>query len=179
MSKKFDKKTYGKQYRADHQDEAKEYQKQYRKAHQQESQQYQQIYRKKTKEIAKQYKKEWFQKNKSKINEAAKERRKVDLQFKLAHYLRSRLRKALQQNYKSGSAVRDLGCTIPELKQYLEVRFKPGMTWDNYGEWHIDHIIPLASFNLQNPKQLLKAVHYTNLQPLWGLENILKKDKIT
>jgi hypothetical protein len=53
------------------------------------------------------------------------------------------------------------------------------MSWANYGEWHIDHKTPLSSFNLQDREQFLKAVHYTNLQPLWALDNLRKNDKLT
>lgn len=103
-------------------------------------------------------------------------RRKIDLNFKLKDYLRKRLNSALKANQKSGSAVRNLGCSIEQFKQYLESKFQPGMTWENYGKygWHIDHIKPLASFDLTNRDQLLQAVHYTNLQPLWACDNLSK-----
>ena len=60
---------------------------------------------------------------------------------------------------------------------YLTTKFKPDMTWENYGQWHIDHIRPLSSFNLSDFSQLSTACHYTNLQPLWANENIRKGDK--
>lgn len=96
--------------------------------------------------------------------------------------LRGRLCNALKGSKKHGSAVRDLGCSIEELKQHLERQFYSHpdtgemMTWENYGKygWHIDHIIPLVSFNLGNRDQLLKACHYTNLQPLWAIDNLKK-----
>ena len=105
---------------------------------------------------------------------------KTDIQYKLSCRLRSRLRCALQGNYKSGSAVADLGCSIDELKMYLESKFQTDMTWDNwsYEGWHIDHIVPLASFDLTDRKQLLLACHYTNLQPLWAIDNLSKGDSI-
>ena len=62
----------------------------------------------------------------------------------LSSRLRGRLNKALRGEYKAGSAVLDLGCSIQELKRHLERQFAAGMSWDNYGEWHIDHIRPLA-----------------------------------
>lgn len=101
---------------------------------------------------------------------------KEDVKFKIAKYLRNRLSNSLKRNTKNGSAVKDLGCSLEELKQYLESKFQNEMTWDNYGSWHIDHIIPLASFDLSNREELLKACHYSNLQPLWALDN-LKKGK--
>jgi len=103
-----------------------------------------------------------------------KSRRREDPVYRLQCNLRCRFRNALKRNFKSGSAVRDLGCTIPELKLYLEARFAPGMTWDNYGAWHVDHIKPLASFDLTDREQLLRACHYTNLQPLWAGDNLRK-----
>ena len=128
------------------------------------------------------YNKAYFAKNKAAIIEKRKDyyrnRRKNDLGFKLAHYLRCRITKAIGNNQKAGSAVKDLGCSIDELKAYLESKFQAGMTWDNYGEWHIDHIKPLASFNLTNREDFLKAAHYTNLQPLWAEDNLRKNDSI-
>lgn len=96
--------------------------------------------------------------------------------------LRNRINRAIKYNYKSGSAIRDLGCSIEFLIYYLEQKFYKNpytgenMTWKNRGlyGWHIDHIIPLSSFNLMNRKQFLRACHYTNLQPLWAKENLLK-----
>ena len=97
-------------------------------------------------------------------------------QYKLSVLLRSRLHISLKNTAKVGSAVKDLGCSINELKSYLESKFQPGMTWNNHGQygWHIDHIKPLASFDLTDRKQLLEACHYTNLQPMWWHENLSK-----
>ena len=91
-----------------------------------------------------------------------------------------RLNTALNGNYKSGSAVKNLGCTIEQLKQHLESKFQPEMSWDNWTTdgWHIDHIKPLASFDLTDKNQLLEACHYTNLQPMWAKDNLSKSDKI-
>ena len=118
--------------------------------------------------------------NKGKRNKHLKHKLKTDSQFKLSCYLRGRLRSAIKGNFKAGSAVKDLGCSIEELKQHLESKFSPGMTWDNWTTdgWHIDHIKPLASFDLTDRKQLLEACHYTNLQPLWAKDNLTKNDKI-
>lgn len=97
-----------------------------------------------------------------------------DPEYRLARLLRKRLWRAIQGDYKSGSAVKDLGCSVLELKKYLEKQFKTGMSWKNYGLWHIDHIIPLIKFDLTDRSQLLKAVNFSNLQPLWAVENLTK-----
>ena len=126
-----------------------------------------------------------YRNNKEKYTEYqrqyAKNRKKTDINYKLKHNLRTRLRCAIKGNHKNGSAVKDLGCTISELKIYLESKFLPGMTWDNWSQngWHIDHIIPLSSFDLTNREEFLKASHYTNLQPLDSYINrFIKRDKI-
>ena len=83
---------------------------------------------------------------------------------------------AIKNNFKAGSAVNDLGCSIDFLYKYLEVKFQPGMTWKNWGRkgWHIDHVTPLDWFDLANREQFLTANHYTNLQPLWWKDNLSK-----
>jgi hypothetical protein len=103
-----------------------------------------------------------------------------DVNYKLNVSMRSRLHISIKNGYKSGSAVKDLGCTIPELKIHLEKQFKEGMSWSNWSKngWHIDHINPLDNFNLLNREELLKAVNYKNLQPLWAEENLIKSNKI-
>mgnify|MGYP001602947199 CR=1 FL=1 len=103
-----------------------------------------------------------------------------DIQYKIACRLRGRLKDAIKGNAKVGSAILSLGCSISELKVYLENYFTIGMNWNNYGKdgWHIDHILPVTSFDLTNVEQLKKACHFTNLQPLWAVDNIKKGNKI-
>ena len=105
-------------------------------------------------------------------------RRSLDLNFRLAHNLRTRISRAIIKGQKSGSAIRDLGCTIPEFRVHIERLFKDGMSWENYGQWHLDHIRPLRSFDLTNREKFLQAAHYTNYQPLWALENMIKNGKL-
>lgn len=90
--------------------------------------------------------------------------------------LRARLWAALKDICKSESTLKLLGCTIEELKTHIENQFQPGMTWENwsYYGWHIDHIRPCTSFNLTDPIQQKQCFHYSNLQPLWSEENLLK-----
>lgn len=108
-----------------------------------------------------------------------KERSNSDPNYKLARNLRRRLHDFLSGKLKTISAVKDLGCTINELKLHIESKFQDGMSWSNYGifGWHIDHIRPLSNFNLLDKNEALKAVHYTNLQPLWAKDNLSKGAK--
>ena len=123
--------------------------------------------------------KKYREANKDKINKHQRERKQNDIQFRLACNLRGRFYKALKNNQKSGSAVSDLGCSIEELKFHLETKFQLGMTWENWSPtgWHVDHILPLASFDLTDRGQFLKACHYTDLQSLWAKDNLKKSNK--
>lgn len=120
-------------------------------------------------------------------HEARMVRLKTDIQFKLRESLRTRLRIAIKDCAKRGSAVSDLGCSIAEFKSYLESRFYPHpnsgeiMGWNNWSlmGWHIDHIKPLKLFDLTDPIQFKAACHYSNLQPLWANENWAKNSRVT
>ena len=103
-------------------------------------------------------------------------RSKVDYEYRLSRNLRSRLNLAIRNNYIGGKAVRELGCSVKEFKQYLESKFQPGMMWENYGPkgWHIDHIKPLASFDLTKEEEIKVACNYINLQPMWAKDNLSK-----
>ncbi len=95
-----------------------------------------------------------------------------------ARDLRGRLANIIQAviNKRKNSAIKSLvGCTHNELAQHLSNRFTSQMTWGNYGEWVVDHIIPLSLFDLSNKEEVLRANHYTNLQPLWSSKNIAEK----
>jgi hypothetical protein len=79
---------------------------------------------------------------------------------------------------KKSKAFDILGCSAEEFKIYMESKFQPGMSWKNntrYG-WHIDHIIPISS--AQNEEQAIKLNHYSNLQPLWAIDNLKKSNKV-
>lgn len=104
-----------------------------------------------------------------------KERYHIDPSYRLCENMRSRFYAAIKGNKKN--SVKELvGCSPEELKLYLESKFQLGMNWSNQGYrgWHVDHIIPLSLFNLNDPEEVSKAFHYTNLQPLWAKDNLKK-----
>lgn len=95
--------------------------------------------------------------------------------------IKSGLRRGLIAGSKAGRSTFDLlGFSVDELRTHLESLFHPGMNWENYGEWHVDHIIPLAAHNYQTPDDIdfARAWTLSNLQPLWAAENMSKKDKL-
>ena len=71
-----------------------------------------------------------------------------------------------------------LGCSLDECRASLESKFTEGMNFDNYGEWEIDHIKPISSFDMSSDDDIKKCCHYTNLQPLWRFDNRSKHNKI-
>jgi len=96
--------------------------------------------------------------------------------YKIRLSMASRIKGALKKGWKSATTKKLIGCTIDHFKKHLEKQFKPGMTWQNHAKdgWHIDHIIPCASFNLECPVQQLACFHYSNTQPLWAVDNLKK-----
>jgi hypothetical protein len=133
--------------------------------------------------------KKWKSENKEHVreynNKYTTERRKTDEGFRLRMNLRSRMRLALKGGVKKGSFYELVGCSIEDLKARIESLWTEGMSWENYGSidgqnhlgWHIDHIKACSSFDLSDPEQQKICFHYTNLQPLWGIDNIKKKNK--
>lgn len=140
-------------------------------------------YRIKNKPRLNEYNKKYYILNKKSLikyrSHYCKKMRATSIKFRLTENLRTRLTKAIHRNQKVGSAVRDLGCPIEAFKNYITSKFQRGMSWDNYGKWHLDHIIPLSTFNLEDRAQFLTACHYTNYQPLWGKDNIRKSNKLS
>ena len=127
--------------------------------------------------------KEYYQANKKQINKQTSDykvaRCKVDPEFKILKTLRTRLWHALK-NQKADKKYRTkqlTGCELPFLKGFLEAKFTEGMSWENHGEWHLDHIKPCCSFDLKDDEEQKKCFHYTNLQPLWAQENLSKGGK--
>jgi len=123
------------------------------------------------------YDKIYRQTHKKQKNRYLKLRRRNDLKWRLKRALIISLPRMLRRNgfaKKSSSTFDLIGCNIEFLKQHLERQFLKGMTWKNYGKWHIDHIKPCTAFDLHDPIQQRECFHWTNLQPLWSVDNIRK-----
>ena len=129
------------------------------------------------------YNRKYYQENKSTLIASAvafkRNRLATDPAYRAEHNLRRRLHIVVKAQgtakaYRFNSVT---GCTAPELKTHLEAQFRDGMSWENYGEWEVDHVRPCASYDLTDPEQQKECFHYTNLQPLWRKENAEKKAK--
>lgn len=132
--------------------------------------------KKKLSEQNKQYRKH----NKSHLNARRRARLLESPTRKVSSFVRCRVWRAIRSKSASklGSTEKLVGVSFKELMNWLESQFQPGMSWDNYGMWHIDHIIPCAAFDLSKKSQQLVAFNYLNLRPLWGKENIVKGDSV-
>jgi len=157
-----------KEYYETHKEKLNELSKEWKKNNAKENQVYMTKYRKN---------------NKKRIAEVAREyvknRLKTDINFKIACCLRNRVGNVLRGKNKSMSTIDLLGCSISFFIKYYQSKFTQGMKWDKVlnGEIHCDHIKPCASFDLSKPDEQRKCFNYTNLQPLWAKDNLIKKDK--
>ncbi len=117
----------------------------------------------KTKAYNKEYKKKW--------------RKRTDI--KLHRLMMCYIKRALEMQTRSHQIFSKLGYTIQELKLDIESKFKEGMSWDNYGEWHIDHIVPRSwtPYNSIEDENFIKCWSLSNLQPLWAKENLSKSNR--
>ena len=106
------------------------------------------------------------------------DRKKIDPTFKLIKNTRRRLLRFLESKKltKRNTTISLIGCSPHELKQHIEHKFVLGMSWENQGKWHIDHIIPLSSAKTE--EEVYKLCHYSNLQPLWEKDNLAKSNKL-
>jgi hypothetical protein len=138
----------------------------------------------KTKDVQTERHRQWREANRDHLNACMrnyipqweKHQRETNPEFKITKNMRNRLYKAVkaQGADKSARTYELVGCTSEELMAHLEAQFAEGMSWDNYGEWHVDHIKPCALFNLLLADEQEACFHYTNLQPLWGPDNCSK-----
>jgi len=126
----------------------------------------------------------YIQENKNRVRQRQREnhkRRMSDPEYAIKKALRSRVSAAVKRKgMKCDRTIKLVGCSMKQLVSYLESKFVDGMSWDNYGPkgWHIDHIKPCDSFDLSNPEEQKICFHFTNLQPLWWLDNLKKRNKL-
>ena len=138
-------------------------------------------FRKNNRQLYRDCQKEYYKKNKDAIYEREY---KNNPQRRMYKILLSRMNRAIKDTHgkKINRTWELVGCDYLVLTNYIESKWLPNMTWDNHGfgddKWHIDHILPCASFDLTNVEQQKKCFHYTNLQPLWQKDNLEKHDKI-
>lgn len=122
---------------------------------------------------------EYINRNRDKIRSRLRLRRQTDPCYKLKENMRTRMWHGLKGNIKHSKTAILLGCDFDFFKSWLEQKFVPLMSWDNYGSvWHVDHIMPLDAFDLSSEVECKKAFHYTNCQPLFALDNQRKSYKI-
>jgi hypothetical protein len=170
-----------KEYRENNKEKLKKYSKEYYKNNKLKRKEYDKKYREDNKEKRKAIAKEYYIKNKEKINEYKKEydrnRKQTDILYKLSCNIRVRIYQSIKnQGYtKRSQAYKILGCTYEEFKEYLENQFTKGMSWENQGKWHLDHIIPISSAKTE--EDVIRLNHYTNFQPLWAEDNFKKGKK--
>ena len=138
------------------------------------------------KEHRKVYIKEYREKNIDKIRETKRDyernRKSRDPLYKLISNFRTAIYQVLKECNveKNKHYFNILQYTPEDLISHLELQFKDTMSWDNYGEWHVDHILPITYFNIveMGDKDFMKCWSLDNLQPMWGKENIRKSNKI-
>lgn len=170
---------YHKKYREENKDKRRESEKEYYQENKEKIKDRIKEYRKDNKETIK----KWREKNREKLKKYHREhyhlKIKIDPIFRLKNVIRARIRDAIkfQSTFKSHKSFELLGCSPKEAHDYLESLFTEGMTWDNYGEWEIDHIRPCSSFDLTQESEQLLCFNYKNLQPLWWEDNASKSDK--
>ena len=128
--------------------------------------------------IIKEKRKEYDKNNREKRNNYISDRKLNNPIYRLSHIVRNRIKQFLKTNNitKKNTTFDIVGCTPEFLKEHLEIQFNNGMSWDNYGNWHIDHIIPLSL--AKNEEEVYNLCRYTNLQPLWAEDNLKKSNKI-
>jgi len=134
-----------------------------------------------------QQRKEWYynhlEETRERNNEYKKHKRKINISFRLSENMRHLVYQSLKGK-KNGKHWEDIiGYTIDDLKKHLEAQFIDGMTWETYGKdgWHLDHIVPKSVFNFKSYDHIdfKRCWALENLQPLWGEENLRKRDKFS
>lgn len=182
------KKTY-----LNNKEKAKEYKKNWYQKNKNNNKEKVKLYREQNKEKTKEYKKIYYLNNKEKVSksnnkwridsnynssEYFKNRKKIDSLFKLRINIGNLIAMTLKRknHYKKSRTHEILGCDYQYFKQHLERQFTKGMTWENQGQWHLDHIYPVSL--AKDEQELIRLNHYTNFQPMWAKDNLSKHNKI-
>lgn len=159
-----------------------EYYKNWYQNNKESQKEYQKEWRKNNKDKVESYKIDYYIKNKeyinNRLNEYNKRRRSIDKLFKFKGNLRNLIKNSLiKQGYSKKSKTYEIvGISYEEFLLYIESKFQEGMSWENYGDWHLDHIIPISLASSENEVILLS--NYKNFQPLWKLDNLRKSNKL-
>lgn len=170
-------KEYNTLRRRKNQKKIKKQQKQYRIKHADKLNNYRKIWGQNNPDKVAINAKKHREKYRNKINKKRRQKRKNNINFRLRTIISNRIRMALSRGSKNSTSYDLTGCSWEHLKLYLESKFTVGMSWDNFGDWHIDHIKPCCSFDLTDIDQQKLCFHYTNLQPLWAIDNLKKSSK--
>ena len=133
-------------------------------------------YHRKNAEKIRKQKAEYRLKNAEKLRKQKAEHRKKP-EVKIVQSQRVRLKRIVKSTSVSRHEM--IGCTPLQLRQHIESQFVKGMTWENQGRWHIDHIMPCSAFDLTNPEQVKVCFNWQNLRPIWAKKNLSKGNKIT
>lgn len=122
--------------------------------------------------------KEYYHKSKKRRNDRFKERMATDPVFRLKKTIKCLVYDSFRKNNftKNGRTESIIGVSFLEFKEYIESKFQEGMSWENHGEWHLDHIIPISM--AKNEQKVIELNHYSNFQPLWAKDNLKKSNKI-
>jgi hypothetical protein len=126
---------------------------------------------------------DYYQRNKEHANEVKRKRRLKRRHSDQLYAFRENIRNLVRQSFrdrnytKFSKAQSIIGCDWVALKNHIEAQFVDGMSWANRGKWHVDHIVPLAS--AKTIEDVVRLNHYTNLRPLWALDNLKKGARIS
>lgn len=148
--------------------------KRYREENHEAVQERKRIYRESNREALAEKQRLWLAENREWRREYTRDRRANDPVFRFVDCTRARLRKILNGTRSHPEALALLGCTRQEYRDHLESQFTEGMSWENHGEWHVDHIIPVSAFDQNKLDERAICWHYSNTQPLWAEDNMAK-----
>lgn len=174
---KKDRSAYFKKWRQDNKDKCCLYSKKWRDNNKEKVREYKEDYIKDNLDKYKVWNKKYSSKNRSKINSRIKERLLSNPLSICKEKIRGILKQSIRNKgySKNSTTQKILGCSFDDFKLYIEKQFKPGMSWDNRSEWHLDHKTPISW--AKSEEEIYQLNHYTNFQPLWAIENRKKGNR--